>query len=287
MATNLNQGAWQGLVGGATNLNQGAWQGGAAGATITGTSGLTLPSVALASTGTLVKEVITGTSGMTLPAVTLAATGAIAVSAVNQVVGSIICTADENWSSTASGTRLGLYTVENTTLTRTERFRVDGLGNISVFSGSLRLLGDNFNLNLGAGSDAGIMYDGTNMVYNSALVGSGFHQFLNASAAVIAELKNNGTNHAVLNIACTHNTAHDPQIRFLTDNPSTVKWSLGVDATDDDFILNYAGDVSGAAPNFEMTSTGLLGLGKKPTVKIDTTAAGGVGVALTWVFFPS
>lgn len=99
------------------------------------------------------------------------------------------------------------------------------------------------------------------------------------AAPVLLEIYNPGTNHAVFNITCTHNTAHDPQIRFLTDATPSVKWSAGVDATDDALIFDNATGVGSATAALQLITAGYLGLGTAPDVKFHTIGASGTAIA--------
>lgn len=66
--------------------------------------------------------------------------------------------------------------------------------------------------------------------------------------------------HPIITITGYHDTDYDPQICFRTDTPATTKWSMGVDSTDNWFVLDYANDVSSANPNVSVSNLGRLGL---------------------------
>lgn len=58
----------------------------------------------------------------------------LSAAAVSQIVGSIICKADEAWSATGAGTRLEFYTTAKTTLVNTLRLTIDGDG-LAILAG--------------------------------------------------------------------------------------------------------------------------------------------------------
>jgi len=84
------------------------------------------------------------------------------------------------------------------------------------------------------------------------------------------------TAHPVLTITAAHATAYDPQIQFRTDDPPAVKWSLGVDGTDDNFVIDYDTGVGAAAPSLEINTSQNFGINKAP----ETTGKFSVGGAL-------
>lgn len=61
--------------------------------------------------------------------------------------------------------------------------------------------------------------------------------------------------HTILSITDKHATDFDPQIQFLTDDPATVKCSMGVDAADDSLRINMGTGVGGAT-HFIMDTNG-------------------------------
>jgi hypothetical protein len=95
-------------------------------------------------------------------------TGAAFTSSSNGLVGVV---AGETWSGSAQGTYIVFETTPNTSTTRTEKLRVLGNGNINLPI-------DNQLLQFGAGQDATISYDGTNMIINPKLVGTGYLSIL-------------------------------------------------------------------------------------------------------------
>jgi hypothetical protein len=64
-----------------------------------------------------------------------------------------------------------------TTSKSSPAFTIDGGRNLYLAGGNLRVDSDTYGLIVGAGQDAGISYNGTNMIYDSALVGTGNHIF--------------------------------------------------------------------------------------------------------------
>jgi hypothetical protein len=85
-------------------------------------------------------------------------------SASNGLIG--VC-AGETWEVGKNGTYIVFETTPNASTTRTEKLRITGDGNINLPI-------DSQLLQFGAGQDATISYDGTNMIINPKLVGTGY-----------------------------------------------------------------------------------------------------------------
>ncbi|MFW9899755.1 MAG: hypothetical protein ACFFDY_00530 [Candidatus Thorarchaeota archaeon] len=66
--------------------------------------------------------------------------------------------------------------------------------------------------------------------------------------------------HPIIQITAAHATDYDPQIKFATDATPTVKFSMGVDGSDDKFKI-YSGDGIGGTTEFVISSSGTLYLG--------------------------
>ena len=63
----------------------------------------------------------------------------------------------------------------------------------------------------------------------------------------------------IFSITGAHNTDYDPQIQFRTDGTPTVKFSVGVDANDDEFKI-YSGTGIGDTDEFTMDASGLVSI---------------------------
>jgi hypothetical protein len=61
-------------------------------------------------------------------------------------------------------------------------------------------------------------------------------------------------------LTAAHATDYDPQIQFRTDATPTVKWSLGVDAANDNFSINSGTGVGGAT-TLAITTADKVGVG--------------------------
>jgi hypothetical protein len=92
------------------------------------------------------------------------------------------------------------------------------------------------------------------------------------------ELYNAGAN-PVFTLTGAHATDYDPQIAFRTDASPTVKFSLGVDASNDYFKI-YSGDGIGDTSEFMISDTGVTTISQLQVGAQKFEADGGV---LSWV----
>lgn len=87
---------------------------------------------------------------------------------------------------------------------------------------------------------------------------------VNANFQVYGECRiENNLNHPVLKITAKDDDIFDPQIRFLVGATPAVKFSMGVDADDNDSFKLFGGSGIGDTVDFVISSTGQLGLGTK------------------------
>jgi len=95
---------------------------------------------------------------------------------------------------------------------------------------------------------------GNSVVYTN---GTGINIGAGALAPVsLLEVYSNSA-HPIVTISGVHATDYDPQIQFRTDDAPTVKWSAGVDATDDSFEIKSGVGGIGGSSEFNLTTTGL------------------------------
>jgi len=93
----------------------------------------------------------------------------------------------------------------------------------------------------------------------------------------------------ILTITGKHDTDYDPQIQFRTDGTPTVKWSIGVDATNDIFFIHYGTGV-GSPSSVGINTSGNVGIGAAPgTAKLNVngTALLGDGGSTDYAEFES
>ena len=124
----------------------------------------------------------------------------------------------------------------------------------------------------GAVSDAGFVFDASD----------GQCVFGNTSTTLAYPLEvRRADEDPIVAISAIHATDYDPQIRFLTDDPGTVKWSLGVDSGDSDGLKIYSGSGVGGTSEFVFSTDGRLGIGTNDPFNNVVSASGdytGVGV---------
>ena len=70
--------------------------------------------------------------------------------------------------------------------------------------------------------------------------------------------------HPVLTISAQHATDYDPQIQFHTDTPLAVKFTLGVDGSNDFFKI-FSGEGVGGTTEFVIDTGGQVGIGAEPS----------------------
>ena len=79
----------------------------------------------------------------------------------------------ELWDTNGVGTEIRFETTDNNSTSRLNRLTIENNGDVTIESGDLILDTDNKNVILGEGQDASLTYDGTNMLLDPDVVGSG------------------------------------------------------------------------------------------------------------------
>ena len=102
-----------------------------------------------------------------------------------------------------------------------------------------------------------------------------------AIPSTLAELYSSTTN-PVLTITGAHATDYDPQIQFRTDASPTIKFSLGLDATDDTFKI-YGGSGLSGTGDLSISSAGVVSI---PSLELGTLTFDTDAGAITWTDMP-
>ncbi len=149
---------------------------------------------------------------------------------------------------------------------------------------------DNISSVYGTGGDSGIYYDGSDLIFDSQLVGAGNFKFINGSVRIgtagapvsLLEVYDNAA-HPIITITGAHASSYDPQIQFRTDAAPAVKASVGFDNNDNKFkIIMGAGGVRGGTgfviDILERLSVGTNSASAKLHIRESAASVGGVGI---------